>query len=834
MLQPQPFPPVAHSQSDPLAEYPPLDARKDPMARRTPTGPVVERIVDIDVSEELRGSFLEYAYSVIYARALPDARDGLKPVQRRILYTMADMGLRPDKGHVKSARVVGEVMGRLHPHGDGAIYDAMVRMAQPFTFRLPFVDGHGNFGSLDDGPAAYRYTEARLAPSAAAMTTSLDEDVVDWVANYDGREEEPTVLPAAIPALLVNGAAGIAVGMATNLPPHNLGEVVAAARHLLANPQATVTDLIKFIPGPDLPTGGVIIGKEGILDAYRDGRGSFKMRATVSVEQVTARRVGLVVTELPYNVGPEKVIEKIKDAVTSKKLAGIADVADFSDGMQGTRLVIELKAGFNPDAVLAQLYKLTPLEEQFSVNAVALVEGAPRTLGLVQMLQVFLDHRLDVVKRRSEYRRRKAAERLHLVDGLLVAIVDIDEVIQVIRSSDDTAEARQRLMQIFDLSEIQTNYILEMPLRRLTKFSKIELETEAKELKKQIADLDRLLKDRKALNEQVSTELQEAADAFGTPRRTVLQDQDLFQPVASLEIADDPVKVMLSASGLIARFEPSAIANTGSRSKHDIVLSVANTTARGEFGLLTSSGRICRLRAIELPPLPANSTSFNLKGGVKVSELAGLGKSERPLALIDLSQETVVAMGTAQGIVKRWSTTDAPKGDQWDVISLEPGDTVVGAGVCTESEDQLVFITSDAQLLRFDAQSVRPQGRAASGMAGVKLSAGAEVIGFFVASTTAQVVTQAVGADALAGVDAGSVKVSALTGFPPKGRATMGVRCQTFRKGEDRLSFVAVASAPLRAAADNGNAIELPEEGKRDGTGVPQSTVIAAVGGGLS
>ena len=320
-----------------------------PVTPKTPAGP--ERIIDIDVSQEMQGSFLEYAYSVIYSRALPDARDGLKPVQRRILYTMSEMGLRPDKGHVKSARVVGEVMGRLHPHGDSAIYDAMVRMAQGWSFRLPLVDGHGNFGSLDDGPAAYRYTEARLAPSALSMTASLDEDVVDFNPNYDGRETEPEVLPAAIPALLVNGAAGIAVGMATNIPPHNLNEVVAAARYLLKNPKATVVDLMNYLPGPDLPTGGVILGLSGIRDAYVEGRGSFKMRATVSVENVTARRVALVVTELPYNVGPEKVIEKIKDGVGSKKLTGISDVTDLSDGDRGLRLVIELKSGFNPQAV---------------------------------------------------------------------------------------------------------------------------------------------------------------------------------------------------------------------------------------------------------------------------------------------------------------------------------------------------------------------------------------------------------------------------------------------------------------------------------------------------
>ncbi|NDB18412.1 MAG: hypothetical protein EB027_04005, partial [Actinobacteria bacterium] len=369
-------------------------------ASNTAARAVAERIVDIDVAEEMQSSFLEYAYSVIYARALPDARDGLKPVQRRILFRMATMGLRPDRGHVKSARVVGDVMGALHPHGDGAIYDALVRMAQEFSLRAPLIDGHGNFGSLDDGPAAHRYTECRLTQQAMQMTANLDEQVVDFAPNYDGRETEPVVLPAAFPNLLVNGAAGIAVGMATNIAPHNLAEVVAATRLLIEKPDATLKQLMRHIPGPDFPTGGLIIGSDGILDAYETGRGSFKVRARTSIEQISARREGIVVTELPYNVGPEKVIEKIKEAVEAKRLQGISDVRDLSDADHGLRLVIEVKSGFNPQAVLANLYKVTPMEETFAVNAVALVEGQPRTLGLKELLKVYVDHRFEVVRRR--------------------------------------------------------------------------------------------------------------------------------------------------------------------------------------------------------------------------------------------------------------------------------------------------------------------------------------------------------------------------------------------------------------------------------------------------
>src|SRR4051794_32255337 len=429
------------------------------VARRSTPTPVPddfeEHIVDIDVGDEMRASYLEYAYSVIYSRALPDARDGLKPVQRRILYAMYDMGLRPDRGHVKSSRVVGEVMGRFHPHGDTAIYDALVRQAQAWSLRVPTVDGHGNFGSPDDPPAAMRYTECRMAPAALAMTADLDKDTVDFRANYDGRDVEPVVLPAAFPNLLVNGASGIAVGMATNCAPHNLVEVVQALRHLIKHPKAGLDDLMRFIPGPDLPSGGKIIGLGGVRDAYATGRGSFRIRATARVEQVHPRRKGIVITELPYLVGPERVIEQIKAGVQARRLQGIHDVKDLSDRTHGTRLVIEVKNGFNADALLEQLYKATKLEDSFGINAVALVEGQPRTLGLRELLDVYLQHRYDVTTRRTEFRRTRAQDRLHLVAGLLLAIIDIDDVIAIVRSSDDAATAKTRLIEAFDLSDVQ-------------------------------------------------------------------------------------------------------------------------------------------------------------------------------------------------------------------------------------------------------------------------------------------------------------------------------------------------------------------------------------------
>ena len=478
------------------------------------------KIVDIDVSQEMSDSFLEYAYSVIYSRALPDARDGLKPVQRRILHQMFDMGLHPEKGHVKCARVVGEVMGKLHPHGDGAIYDAAVRLAQPFTTRLPLIDGHGNFGSLDAGPAAMRYTEARLAPAAMAMVDEADEDTVDFGANYDGQLLEPLVLPAAFPNLLVNGATGIAVGMATNMPPHNLGEVVAATKHLIENPKATLKALMKFVPAPDFPTGGQIVDLEGVADAYSNGRGSFKVRATAVIEKVTTRKQGIVITEFPFNIGPEKVVEKIADLVKAKKILGISDIVDLSDGQQGTKVVIEIKNGYEPEEILEKLYKLTPMEDQFSVNAVALVNGKPLTLGLKELLQVFIDHRIDVVRRRSEFRKAKAQSRLTLVDGLLKAIIDIDKVIKIIRGSEDAAVAKDALIKGFKLTDEQANYILDMPLRRLTKMSKLELETEQKELTATITALKKLLSSEENIKAQVSAELTEVSKNFATPRRT--------------------------------------------------------------------------------------------------------------------------------------------------------------------------------------------------------------------------------------------------------------------------------------------------------------------------
>ncbi|WP_375384309.1 DNA topoisomerase (ATP-hydrolyzing) subunit A [uncultured Microbacterium sp.] len=804
-----------------------------------------ERIEDVDVATEMQGSFLEYAYSVIYSRALPDARDGLKPVQRRILYQMAEMGLRPDRGHVKSARVVGEVMGKLHPHGDAPIYDALVRLAQPFSLRVPLVDGHGNFGSLDDGPAAPRYTEARLAPAALALTENLDEDVVDFIPNYDGQFQQPEVLPAAYPNLLVNGATGIAVGMATNMAPHNLIEVVAAAIHLLQNPAATVEDLMEFVPGPDLPSGGVIVGLDGVKDAYSVGRGSFRTRAKVAVESLGPRRTGLVVTELPYLVGPERIIEKIKDAVNAKKLTGIADVNDLTDRHHGLRLVIAIKTGFDPQAVLEQLYRLTPLEDSFSINNVALVAGQPQTLGLKELLRVYIDHRIRVVTRRSEFRLARRRERLHLVEGLLIAIVDIDEVIQVIRTSDDAEQARARLIDVFDLSHAQAEYILELRLRRLTRFSRVELESERDALMTEIAQLEELLGSESLLHAQVARELEAAADTYGTPRRTLLLNGG---PVtarpsrsgaapADLQIADSPCRVYLSATGRMVRAELSADAANGGvitptrRSKHDAVRSSVDTTTRADLGAVTSAGRIVRFSPVDLPSVPGNSVQ--LSAGARADQYLGLPSGEHVLAIVPLVAEPPVALGTAQGVVKRVAATELGPKHDIELITLKPGDRVVGAAP-TPDGAELVFVASDAQLLRFDASSVRPQGRSAGGMAGMRLAPGESTVFFGVVGAEASdalVVTVAGRTQAIAGADPGSAKVSPYDEFPPKGRGTGGVRAQRFLKGEDTLTAAWVGQGPARAVGPDGAVRALPESGaKRDASGQPLDGVIGAIG----
>ena len=837
-----------------------------PKSATTQTPPADGEIVDLNLSAEMRSSFLEYAYSVIYSRALPDARDGLKPVQRRILFQMDRMGLRPDRPHVKCSRVVGDVMGRLHPHGDVAIYEALVRMAQPFTMRLPLVDGHGNFGSLDDGPAAARYTEARLASPAMALTADIDEDTVDFSPNYDYTLTEPEVLPAALPNLLVNGASGIAVGMATNMPPHNLNEVVGAARHLLEHPEAGLEDLMGFVPGPDLPAGGMIVGLEGIREAYRTGRGKFLTRATAHIESIGPRRKGIVFTELPYMVGPEKVIARIKEAVTSKRLQGITEVNDLTDRKNGTRLVVGIKNGYNPEAVLAQLYRHTPLEDSFGINNVCLVGGQPRTLGLRELLEVFVRHRLEVVTRRTRFRLGKRRERAHLVDGLLVAILDIDEVIALIRSSEDAATARTRLQQVFDLSEPQASYILELQLRRLTKFSVIELEKEREELAREIEALEAILADEVLLRRVVSRELEAVAEQFGTPRRTVLLEAPggAEAPVSAaggasvalpggagalplaasaskdtpLTIPDDPCRVLLSATGLVARVQGSeAVGRSGGRQSHDALVGQVPTSVRGRVGAVTDTGRLVLLEVVNTAELPRTEGAPSLAGGTPVRQLVDIAPEERVVGLVPVgsAQAAPIVLATAAGVVKRVKPGDEPRNaEAWEVISLAEGDRVVYAGAAGD-DDVLALVSSDAQLLRFPAAKVRPQGRSAGGMAGISLREGARVIA--AGSVREELVAEAVvvsvaGArGALPGTGGGSVKVTPLDRYPVKGRATGGVRTHRFLRGEDELVLAWVGVAPPRAVGPGGGAVPLPQaDERRDGSGTPLSGSVTGIG----
>lgn len=800
--------------------------------KAAPSSPdtVEEKITHIDVSEEMRTSFLEYAYSVIYARALPDARDGLKPVQRRIVYMMSEMGLWPNKGHVKSSRVVGEVMGKLHPHGDSAIYDAIVRLAQDFNLRMPLVDGHGNFGSLDDGPAAARYTEVRMAPTAQDMVSNLDEDVVDFVPNYDNQFLQPAVLPAAFPNLLVNGANGIAVGMATYIAPHNLGETVAGAIHLLENPQASTEDLMRFIPGPDLPGGGIIVGLDGIRQAYETGRGIFRTRAKTSIERVSARKMGIVVTELPYMVGPEKVIEKIKDGVQKGRLKGISAVTNLTDREHDLRLVIEVKSGFNPEAVRASLFKHTPMEDSFGINAVALVDGQPRTLGLKEMLQVFLDHRMEIVMRRSQYRLRKRQERLHLVRGLLIAVLDIDDVIQIIRASEDSAQAKTRLMEAFDLDEVQAEHILSLQLRRLTKFSRLELEAERDRLTAEIAELEALIASREKRQELVASELREVAQKRSDPRRTVLLEEEGAAQLTAdqdtpLEIPDEPATVVLGAGGLVARFPGhEALSAEAGREPWDTIISTALTTARGQVGAVTSHGTLYKLTALEVPALVRSAAAPSLRGTPPISRLLPLEDGEEVVGLVPLDEDGPTWWAaTSSGVIKRIRPQVLATQDSYSIITLDSDDQVVAAGSGSD-DGAFVLISSAAQLLRTPADKVRPQGRTGQGISGMKLSEGDQVVAAALVNAEALesslVVTVAGIATSGSGSGQTSVKVTPLLQYPQKGRAGQGVRCQRFLKGESHLALAAITATPPRPLSKDGSPLPLPEvTDKRDASG---------------
>ena len=820
------------------------------MARRTATPPpedFEEHILDTDIRDEMQSSFLEYAYSVIYSRALPDARDGLKPVQRRILYTLNDMGIRPDRGHVKCARVVGEVMGRLHPHGDGAIYDALVRIVQPWSLRLPMVDGHGNFGSPggDDPPAAMRYTECRMAPPALAMTDSIDEDTVDFRPNYDSRELEPSVLPSAIPNLVVNGTTGIAVGMATNMAPHNLVEVIQALRHLIKHPGTDVDGLMRFIPGPDLPTGGKIVGLDGIRDAYESGRGTFRMRATARIETI-GRRKGIVVTELPYGIGTEKVVERIKMLVQGKKLQGIADLKDLTDRVA------------RPAARDRGQERLRP----GSAARAALQADADG--GHVR-------HQQRRARRRSapHARAQGDAERLprpplrRRTPSLAVPAQQEGRAAAPRRRPADRAP-RHRRGHPGDPHQRRLGGREGAPDLGLRPFAgpgRLHPRDAAAPAHPVLPDRagegagDAAPRDRGARGDPRRRGPAQA----GGQRRARRGGQDVRHAraarscssrparaavtaaAAPLEVPDDPCFALLSSTGLLARTSSDEPVGTGgARANHDVVVSAVRATARGEIGVLTTAGRVVRLGVLDLPAIPPSANEPNLQGGVPLTELISLDSGERALALCTLATDGPgLALGTRHGVVKRVNPEVIGK-DEWDVIRLADGDEVVGAVELRTGDEELCFVTSDAQLLHFPASGVRPQGRSGGGMAGVRLAAGERVAWFGALDLAsyddgAVLVTASGSSTALPGTEPGALKVTDFAEYPGKGRATGGVRCHRFLKGEDTLVFAWAGPAPARGAAASGAPIDLPAAtGRRDGSGVPGSQPLAACAGPLT
>jgi DNA gyrase subunit A len=732
------------------------------------------RIEPIELEEELQRSYLDYAMSVIVGRALPDVRDGLKPVHRRILWSMLESGLRPDRPFRKCAAAVGEVMKKYHPHGDVAIYDALVRMAQDFSLRAPLVQGHGNFGSVDgDPPAAMRYTEARLSQIAMEMLRDIDAETVDFVPNYDGYEQEPTVLPSRFPNLLVNGGNGIAVGMATNVPPHNLGEVIDAVVHYLENPEAKPKELMKFVKGPDFPTGAQILGKQGIQDAYLTGRGSIKVRAVANIEETSQGRQRIVVTELPYQVNKARLLEKIADLVRSGKLKDIADLADQSSGRGGMRVVIDLKRGANPHVVLNQLYKHTQLQENFGVIMLALVDNVPRVLNLAEMIGYYVDHQIDVVTRRTRYELRRAEERDHIVQGLLIALQHLDEVIRIIRGSQDAEEARTKLMSKFKLSEIQANHILDMPLRRLTRLARTELEQEHKDLLARIKHLKALLKDPKKIRGVIREELLEIRKKHADERRTALKADQGELDIEDL-IAEEDVVITVSRAGYVKRqplenFKRQGRGGRGIRGanlkEEDVVSHVFTTTTHHWLMFFTTKGKVYRVKVHEVPE------SGRTARGTYAANLPGVSITgdERVSAVIDLKEYAegrYLLFATKKGMVKK---TPLPEYDSprtgLAAINLHAGDELIDVRL-TDGKDDVFLISRRGQAIRFRETGVRPMGRPAAGVIGMRLGEDDEVIELGTASQ---------GEEMISVTQQGYGKRTPLKDFPVKGRGGKGV-----------------------------------------------------------
>jgi DNA gyrase subunit A len=779
-------------------------------------------IEPIEIQEEMERSFLDYSMSVITQRALPDARDGLKPVHRRILWGMYDLNARPDRSHMKCARVTGDVMGKYHPHGEGAIYDALVRMAQDFSLRHPLIDGHGNFGSPDFGPAASRYTECRLSQLAMRMLDGIDENTVDYIDNYSGEFRVPVVLPSRFPNLLVNGSQGIAVGMATNIPPHNLGEVIDATIHLLDHPKATSDELMEFVKGPDFPTGAQIMGRQGIMDAFRTGRGSIKLRAVAEIEE-GGRNDLIVVSQMPYQTSISATAAKIKELVESRQIDGIADVNDESSSGK-TRLVIKLKRDAPALVVLNNLYKHTPLQTNFAVNMVALVDGVPRTLNLRDALVHYVGHQVEVITRRSEFRLKKARDRAHIVEGLLKALDMIDEIIAKIRASADKAAARDALMaKPFGFSEVQAEYILDMQLSRLTRLGRTELEEEMAKLRETIAELEAILGSDKKLRSVIKTELGEIRDKFATDRRSKITFDTGDIDIEDL-IDDEDLIVTLSAKGYVKTM-PADTFRTQARGgrgvagaklrDEDYVTQMLTTTAHAYLLFFSNRGRVYRLKAHEIPMKERTAR------GTAIVNLLQLQPEERIRAIIDTRDyETnrFLFFATKQGQVKKtkFNEYDSSLRTGLIAINLRGGDELVKV-IPTNGGDDILMVTRLGQAIRFSEDDVRPMGRAAAGVRGMKMRAEDEVVSL---DTCRDEVAM------LIVTDAGYGKRTQLEHFNRQGRGGQGVRAikLTAKKGFVVSAFMVGIEDEIFVIASGGVVIRMPvrdiSSQGRDATGV--------------
>jgi len=773
-------------------------------------GLLAGRIEDVQLEDEIQRSYLDYAMSVIVGRALPDVRDGLKPVHRRILWSMLEGGLRPDRPYRKSAWAVGEVVKKYHPHSLEAVYDSLVRMGQDFSLRHPLIDPHGNFGSIDgDPPGAMRYTEARLAQMAMEMLRDIEAETVDFVPNYDGYEQEPTILPSRFPNLLVNGSGGIAVGMATNIPPHNLGEVIDGVVHFIDNPESKPRDLMKFIKGPDFPTGATILGRDGIKDAYLTGRGSIKVRGVCTIEEGSSGRQRIVVTELPYQVNKARLAEKIAELVKSGRQKDVVDVKDHSSGREGMRLVIDLKRGANPQVVLNQLYKHTQLQDSFGVIMLALVDGVPRTLNLAEVIGHYVDHQVDVVTRRTRWQLRRAEERDHIVQGLLIALQNLDAVIRIIRGSQDAEEARGKLMKQFKLSEIQANHILDMPLRRLTRLAREELENEHKELLARIRHLKALLKDPKKIRGVIRDELLEIRKRFADPRRTQLKADEGELDVQDL-IAEEDVVITVSRAGYVKRqpvenFRRQGRGGKGIRGanlkEEDVVKDVFVTTTHNLLLFFTSRGKVYRVKVHDVPE--ASRTAR----GTYAANLPGVAITgdERVQAVIDLKEYAegrYLLFATRRGMVKK---TPLPEYDSprtgLAAINLRSGDELIDVRL-TDGKDDVFLVSRKGQTIRFKEGLVRPMGRQTAGVIGMRLDDDDEVIALGIASD---------GEEMISVTQQGYGKRTTLKEYPVKGRGGKGVIGHTLtnRTGKLAGAFVGTKDQDMFVISSSGIVIRV-------------------------